>query len=360
MLDASGDDGADEVGLVEEVLAVGGVVVRRDGDRGAGGIHGAGEDVLVELVVVGEARGVAHGETVAEVVVECGTERADGRGDRTLGRIAEERFRSLRHRAAQVGRDATVGDALVVEVFETGAERGARGELDGEGGVGGVSEEREAVAVAGGILVEGVDPHGEAVGDRLADVEGGPVLLPGADGEGELADRGGVGLLGDTVDEAARTAAAEDHGVGALDGLDAVHVVEVAEVLDVVAHAIDKETRGRAVAAEHRRVAVALTLGDADAGHVADHVAHAAHGLVVDQLAGDDGDGLGDIEQGRLGLGCRCALPGLITGGGALAAVDLHLGEHDGISVHVVDQGVVLVARLSGDCGHQRKGRSQD
>ena len=84
-----------------------------------------------------------------------------------------------------------------------------------------------------------------------------------------LADGVPVRLPGDAVDDAAGAAAAEDHRVRALERLDAVDVVEVAEVLDVVAHAVDEEVGGRAVAAEDRRVAVALALRHADARHVA-------------------------------------------------------------------------------------------
>ena len=54
------------------------------------------------------------------------------------------------------------------------------------------------------------------------------------------------------VDDAAGAAAAEDHGVGSLERFDAIQVVQVAVVLDVVAHAVDEEVGRRAVAADDR------------------------------------------------------------------------------------------------------------
>jgi len=67
-------------------------------------------------------------------------------------------------------------------------------------------------------------------------------------------------------------------------------------------------------------------LGDADAGHVAGHVADAAHRLIVDQLAGDDGDGLRDVNEGGVGLGGRdAALDGVAVL--AVVAVDLEFFE---------------------------------
>ena len=81
--------------------------------------------------------------------------------------------------------------------------------------------------------------------------------------------------------DAAAAAAAEDHRVGALQRLHAFEVVEIAIILDVVAHAVDEEVGGRAVAADDDLVAVVLALVSGDAGHVAHDVADAHHHLVL-------------------------------------------------------------------------------
>jgi hypothetical protein len=80
-----------EVGLVEDILPVGLVVVRRQLDLGAGRVHGAaGKDVLVEFFVVGVARGVSDVEPGIRVVVD--DDHPDMRIDQRIVqiRIAEE------------------------------------------------------------------------------------------------------------------------------------------------------------------------------------------------------------------------------------------------------------------------------
>ena len=68
----------DEVGLIDEVLAVGFVVIGRVVECRIGGVHRAsqrpvtGVDVLVEFLVVGKERPVLHGQSAAEVVLDKG------------------------------------------------------------------------------------------------------------------------------------------------------------------------------------------------------------------------------------------------------------------------------------------------
>jgi hypothetical protein len=101
--------------------------------------------------------------------------------------------------------------------------------------------------------------------------------------------------------------------------------------LNVVADAIDEEVGGGGVPTEDGGVAVALALGDAGAGHVASDVADAAHGLIVDELAGDNGEGLRDIDEGSVGLGGGDAA---LAGVGFLAAIaDLEFLELHGVSL---------------------------
>ena len=135
----------------------------------------------------------------------------------------------------------------------------------------------------------------------------------------DLAHRLPVRLARHAVHDAARPAAAEDHRVRALQDLDAVEVVQVAVILDVVAHAVEEEVAGRAVAAQDDRVAVALALRHARARHVARDVREALHRLVLDQVARDHGDRLRNVDERRVRLGGGAAALGEVALGFVLA-----------------------------------------
>src|SRR3546814_19138754 len=77
MRDCAGVEAERQVGLVEQVLARGEVVVGRDRDLGAIGGDRARIDVLEELVLIGPACAVAQRDAFAERMVEQGIERID-------------------------------------------------------------------------------------------------------------------------------------------------------------------------------------------------------------------------------------------------------------------------------------------
>jgi hypothetical protein len=77
----------------------------------------------------------------------------------------------------------------------------------------------------------------------LIDVGTQPLVAVHPTLECQLADWIKHCLLHHPIDDAPCSAAAEDQRVGAFEGLDAVDVVNIAVVLDVVAHAVDKEVR---------------------------------------------------------------------------------------------------------------------
>ena len=68
----------DQIRLIEDVVASRGVVVRGDRDGRAGGVDGAGEDVLVELVVIAVGRAVSQRDARPEPVLDERRDQVDG------------------------------------------------------------------------------------------------------------------------------------------------------------------------------------------------------------------------------------------------------------------------------------------
>ena len=288
-----------EIGLVEDVLPGARVVVGRDRDRRARRVHRAREDVLVELVVVPVAETIAQRHPRPEPVLEARRQQVHRRVRRALVRVAEERARVGLDRPALERRDAAIGDALVVEELVAAAQRRGRAEAHGHGRIDAIALEVDAVAIRVGLFIERRPAHGHGLVHAPAEVGGEPPVVPRAELERRFPRQPPVRLAGDAVEHAADAAAPEDHGVRPLEGFDPLDVVDVAEVLDVVADAVDEEVGGRAVAAQDRRVAVALALREADARHVAGHVGHARHALVGDEGTRHDAHGLGHVAQRR-------------------------------------------------------------
>ncbi len=317
----AGHRGEDQVGLVEQVAAVGGVVVRGQAHLRPGGVHGAREAVLVELVVVDEAGPVAEGEPEGGLVLQGGAGGVDLHGGVAHVGVAEEGGDVRAGRAPLEGGDAAVHGPLVVEVLVPGAERGARAGGEGDGGVEPVAPHAEPVAEPVGVLVHAVEARGDGGAEPLAQVHAPPPVAerPSLDGE----DAGGRPLrfLAHPVQHAAAAAPPEHHGVGALEGLHALGVVQVAEVLRVVPHAVHEEVGGGGVAADGGGVAVPLPLPHGDAGDVAHHVGHPLHRLVGDELGGDDAGGLRSVAQRGVGAG---------GGGGPPGGVPAAPGADDG------------------------------
>src|SRR5688572_11056154 len=100
------------------------------------------------------------------------------------------------------------------------------------------------------ILVHAVDAKTDRFAERLVDVAGQANAAVTVAGQHELAVGAEAGALDHPVDDATAPAAAEDHRVGTLQDLDPVDVVEVAEILDVVAYPVDEEVSGGVVAAK--------------------------------------------------------------------------------------------------------------
>jgi hypothetical protein len=195
--------------------------------------------------------------------------------------------------------DAAIGHAGIVQVLV--AERDPRplAGRDGESRIEGVALETHLVAEAVRALVHAVETKSEPARQGLIDVRRHSLAAVGAALQGDLVNGLEARLLGDPIDDAPAPAPAEDHRVRSLERFHALEVVEVAVVLDVVAHAVQEEIRGRVVAADDDLVAVVLPLVRPHPREVADDVGHARHELVLDELLRGDGDGLRDVPQRR-------------------------------------------------------------
>ena len=134
----TGESFVEEIGLIDEILAVGSMVISREIERGVGGFTApdsgsiAGIDVLVKFLVVGEDCRVLHRQSISKIVIDeghrllhvgpCNIEiRATEKrcqvsvGCEWRGRI--ETGRRRRHGAKRLRRIAAVGGALIVKIF---------------------------------------------------------------------------------------------------------------------------------------------------------------------------------------------------------------------------------------------------
>ena len=316
-----------DLGLVQQVAPVGRVVVAHDLDLGAGLVHGAGIHVLVDLVVVGEHAPVPEREPARRRVLQGHGADVHQRVGEALGRIAEEGARRLdgERRALERG-DAAVGGAVVLEPLVAREHPGPGREPERGRRVDAVALEAHVAAVEVGVLVHPVEPERQPLRHALSDVQHGATGAVRAALDLQLARRRPLGGLHHPVERAATHPSAEDQGVGALQRLDPLDVVEVAEVLHVVPHPVHEEAGGGVVAPDRGLVPVALTLGHRHPGHVAHDVGHALHLLVGDDALADHGDRLGDVAEQRVGLGRGPGPAHAVPRRGSLAS-DLDGGE---------------------------------
>ena len=249
-------------------------------------------------------------------------------GEAVLG-IAEENTVEAAKRAVAAGRDAAIGGAAVVEIFVGEIDSRIGTERDAGGGINTIALEPDAAAEALAILIDAVDAEAGGRAERLIDIRGETDAALAVGSRGEFA----IGLearpFRDPVDNAAAAAAAEYHRIGAAEYLDPVGIVEVAEILDVVAQAVDKEISGGVVAAQRDLVAISLAGAGHRAGDVGEQVGDRAQRLILDLGFRDDGERLGNV----LDLGVR-------PGRGA--------GRHHPIFLALAGDDDRLVGRLGG------------
>ena len=167
---------------------------------------------------------------------------------------------------------AAIGEAEVVVEFVAQLDLGIVGRLQRHRRIDAVALEMAVVAEGIAAFVDGVEAHRDVLVDRLTGIQRDAPVVPGAGLCRRLVDPGAVGFLERAVDQTAAGAAAEDQRARPLQHLDALRVVEVAEILDVVAKTVDEEIGAGIDAANDEFVTIALALMDGDARNVARHL----------------------------------------------------------------------------------------
>lgn len=221
---------------------------------------------------------------------------------------------------------AAIGGAAVVVIFVGQLDLGEVVGLQRNGRVDAVAFEMVEVAERIAALVEHVQPGGDVLIDGLSCIECDAPVAPRARLPRRLVDAGAVRLLEGAVEHAAAGAAAEGQGARALQHLDALRVVQVAEILHVVTKAVDEEVGAGIDAADDELVAIAFALVDGDARDVARDIGQALIILVADLLLGDDGKRLRDVDDRRVRLGGDGGAVGKIADGAGARVLRWHEG----------------------------------
>ena len=103
---------------------------------------------------------------------------------------------------------------------------------------------RHPVTEAVGSFCKSSDPQREVRVDRRFQIRSRAALVPTSGAHGQFGTDGPIGLTRDAVKDTAAAATAKDQRVRPAQALDPLDIVEVSEIFDIVAHAIDEEVRG--------------------------------------------------------------------------------------------------------------------
>src|SRR5262245_38884515 len=154
------------------------------------------------------------------------------------------------------------------------------------------------------FLVHGIEARGGDLVDGLTRVDREAPVIIGSGLRGRLVYPLPVGLLQRAVEQTPAGRATEGDRTRSLQDLDALGIVEIAKVLHVVAEPVDEKVRARVHAADDELVAVAFTLVNGDARHVARDVGEVLKAVVRDELPRHHADRLRNVDQRRIDL-CR-------------------------------------------------------
>ena len=140
----------------------------------------------------------------------------------------------------------------------------------------------------------------------------------------QLAERGEGRALGTRLTMPPPPPRPKIIALGPLQHLDPLDIVEIAEILRVVADAVDEQIGGGVVAAQGELVAIAFAGAGRRAGHEQQHFGDRAQCLVLDLLRGDDGQRLRDVADRGVGAGAGPAALGAVIA--AMAGDDDRFG----------------------------------
>ena len=152
-----------------------------------------------------------------------------------------------------------------------------------------------------------VQPHGDQIAEPMVGIDGGAVIIVGADAGGKDRQLLRLRHLGHEVDRPADRSRSVEHRIGAVIDLDLLEIERIgAAVLGAVANTVDGDVVARRIAAQVDRVAIAAAALAGAEGNPRDGGESVAKGqqiLPAKRLIGDDGDGLRGVDDvaGRLG-----------------------------------------------------------
>ena len=212
--------------------------------------------------------------------------------------------------------------------------------------------EAGAGAVVVGQGAHGVDAQGGVFASLDVDVGHRTAVLVAAQGQVNLGFVEQTGLLVHLVDRATGGATAEEHGSGAPQHFDAIHVEGVAVVEGRVAHAVDEQVAG-GVEGEAAQADVFLAAFGRQEGDARGHLEGFLDGVdlaVVHELLGDDGDGLGNVAEFLLAFADA-------GGGGAQGVLAFLLAFGVGLDDHRLEG--LLVALGGGGLGEGAHGSGE-
>ena len=300
VLQRPGGKCAGQFQLVEPAMlgAIGALAIERYRPRGF--VDDVRNRVLpIERIVI-VAEGVVQPKRITELMVERGGRGPDFRLAEihvpAVGRAVIGRGQDI-DRTSLEGRNAVVGQTAVAQIVGLEKYPGAVARREEHGRRDGFALEKALIAIA----VRPFDRAGQAngniiVGKDMAKIDLAALVVPATIAQDDLPALC-ARLLGNPVDETAGGAASVEHGRRPFQNLDPLDVRQVAEIEGVVAHAVDEEVTIGDIAADHELIALAVSGGHADAGHVLDRVLQRQGPLVTHHLTGDDVDCLRDVAQ---------------------------------------------------------------
>ena len=145
---------------------------------------------------------------------------------------------------------------------------------------------------AGHVIVvrHGVEAQTDRVAGAHVGIDGGAIIIIGADPAIDPDRRLALRIFGDEVDRSADRACARIDRIGTVHDLDLFEDERIAaRILPAVAHVIDSDVARRRIAAQRdlvRRCHSALRRAEGDAGHGRQHVAQGEQILLLDRLVG--------------------------------------------------------------------------